>query len=207
MNKKITLGAASIALAAMPVAGVFAAQQTSTITDTLNARVLSACEFTRVGVAGSSSQVDTTAGEVAPAWDGPTTASPALTGKTYSATIRPSTDVELGTSTFTGYCNDAAGFSVTVATPNLSDGGSNTIAFSGTAPDGTTGEGWTLEKDKGESTAALITATGATFMGKNTPTDAANPVTATATYKVYTKSTTKSGTYSGDVVYTFTYND
>lgn len=201
MNKKITLGAASIALAAMPVAGVFAAQQTSTITDTLNAKVLSACEFTRTGVAGST-VVDTTVGEIAPSWDGPS----AGTGHTYSATIKPSTDVELGTSTFTGYCNDAAGFTVTVVTPSLVDG-TKSIAFAGATNPGA-GEGWTLTRALDGSAAALFAnATGDTFMNASAPTDAATAKTATATYTVYTSSTTKSGNYSGDVVYTFTYNE
>ena len=207
MKKTLTIGAASAALAVTPMLGAFATPQTDTIQDTLSAKITSACVFTRYGQAGAASQVDTTTGDAAPAWSGATTAGAAnTTTGIYSATFKPGNDVELGTSTFKGYCNDVGGFTVTVATPDLSTGGTNalTIPFAGTAPSATSGEGWTLTK----SDASLITATGDTFIdGTSGPTSSSTAITETATYKVYTKSDTKAGTYTGDVIYTFTYND
>ena len=205
MKKTLTIGAASVALAAMPIVGVFAGQQTSTITDTLSATITTACTFLRYGAAGAAGQTDVTAG---PTWDGTTTsaASDAAT-HTYSATLKPTADVELGTSYFTGYCNAADGFNVTVVTPDLSTGGTapKTIAFSGTAPNATSGQGWTLAKHDG--TLFTNTGTDTVFMSASTSTDASTPINESATYKVYTNSTTESGTYTGNVVYTFTYED
>ena len=220
MKKNIAIGAASLALAATPVVGVFATTQTSVVTDVLSATISSACTFLRYGAAGDAAQVDTTTGDVAPAWTGPTTAgtadndttaSPAVPPyHTYSATFKPGMDVELGTSTFTGYCNDAAGFTVTVVTPDLATATSpaKTLPFITTAPSTTTSEGWTLFKDKAGTPTQFTNQTGDTdFMKATGPTDSSNAVTETATYTVYTKTDTKSGTYTGNVVYTFTYDD
>ena len=210
MKKTIIAGVASVALAATPIVGAFATERTITATDNLSATIQTACSFLRYGAAGAT-QTDVTG----PSWDGPTSAGAADNDATgtgtnlhaYSASLKPGADATLGTSTFTGYCNDAAGFSVTVVTPDLSDGGSpaNTIEFSGTAINSTTGEGWTLTKSNGD----LFSNTGAdtVFMSASGPTDSADPVTETATYDIYTNSTTKSGTYTGAVVYTFTYED
>ena len=212
MNKKIIIGVASAALAVMPAVGAFAATtRTVTVTDTLSATISSACTFLRYGTAGAGTQTDVTTG---PSWSGPTTAGTAdndaaITSgdpyHTYSATLKPTADVELGTSSFIGYCNATGGFEVTVVTPNLATAASDTINFSTTAPNATTGQGWTLAKSGG----TLFTNAGSDtkFMSSNASTDASAPVTETATYKVYTNSTTKSGTYKGDVIYTFTYED
>ena len=206
MKKSLAIGAASVALAAMPIVSTFAGTQTSTIGDTLSATITTACTFLRYGTAGAPGQTDVTSG---PTWNGTTTAPTADSAThVYAATLNPTADVELGTSSFKAYCNASSGFKVTVSTPYLSTGGStpNTIPFSTTTPNATSGEGWTLKKHDG----SLFTNTGTdvNFMSANGPTDATvNPVSETATYTVYTKSDTKSGTYTSDVVYTFTYED
>ena len=204
MKKSLAIGVASAAIAAMPIVGVFAGTQTSTIGDTLSATITTACTFLRYGTAGAAGQTDVTVG---PNWDGTTTPATAdAATHVYSATLKPTADVELGTSNFKAYCNAPSGFNVTVATPDLSTGGTtpSIIPFANTTPNATTGEGWTLKK----SDNSLVNATGDVFMSAAGPTDATtNPVTETATYTVYTKSDTKSGTYTSDVVYTFTYED
>ncbi|MBR3324193.1 hypothetical protein IKG24_01475 [Candidatus Saccharibacteria bacterium] len=217
MKKTLTIGAASIALAAMPIVGVFAAQQTVTVTDTLQATITSACVFERYGESGAASQTDVTTG---PAWNGPTTAGTADNDDTanpavppyhkYSATLKPGADVELGTSHFSGYCNDENGFEVTVDTPALSNGATtpSTLPFLSTAPAAATSEGYTITKGNGGTPAQFTNQTGDTvFMSSNAPTDESTAVTETATYNVYTISTTKAGTYTGNVTYTFTYED
>lgn len=199
MKKSLIVGSASLALAAMPVVGVFATTQTETITDTLEVTIETACDFLRWGEAGNSASGITDG----PDWDGETnTPGNKVTG-TYSATILPGTDPVLGTSHFTAYCNAPGGYTVTVVTPGLSDGNSHTIAFSGTALNTTSGEGWTLTKGSG----GLVTATGAVFMQNANSTYETAPDTETATYQVYTTSATLSGTYTGNVVYSFTYDD
>ena len=207
MKKTLAVGAASVALAAMPIVGAFATSTSTTIVDSLSAKINSACVFTRTSAtAGAASQVSET-GEVAPAWTAGTG-----TAGTYSATFNPGKDIELGTSNFSGYCNDVAGFTVTVTTPALSTGGAspNTLPFLTATPSTSTSEGYAITKNKGvvspdpNPESQYISGN---FMSASAPTDSTSAVTATATYTVYTTSTTKSGTYTGDVTYTFTYDD
>lgn len=209
MKKTLIAGAASAVLAAMPVLGVFATSQTQSITDTLTVNLPTACTFVRYGVAGAASQTGVT---VDPTWtDGgdPATAGPSsdATANTstyiYAATLTAGNSVELGTSHFKAYCNAPDGFDVTVATPNLSDG-TNSINYSASTPAANTA-GWTLAL--GDASLYDSTAASAKFMTAATATISTSPVTETATYTVYTADNTPSGTYTGNVVYTFTYDD
>ena len=196
MKKAIIAGAASAVLAAMPMAGVFAAQATISITDKLSTTVNTACAFTRTGTAGEQSQTGVTSG---PSWTN--TTGTAL--GTYSVTLNPGANATLGTSSFTAYCNANGGYTVTVATPDMATTANDKIEFSGEALTAGEGEGWTLQKRDN----SYIAQTGATFMSNQNSTESSNPDTETATYKVYTLTTTEAGTYVGDVVYTFTYED
>ncbi len=204
MKKLVAAGAASLAFAAMPIVGAFAATSTPvTVTDTLEVKILTACTFGRWGVAGAAGQ--STNVTVDPVWTSTTGASadPGTTDAgTYSATVRPGATVELGTSHFKGYCNSPSGFDVTVTTPSLENAAHDTIAYSASTPSST--DGWTLKKG-----ANLFdnTASGAKFMHVTSATDASNPVEETATYTVYTTATTNAGVYTGNVVYSFTYDD
>lgn len=222
MKKSLAIGATSAVLAAMPIVGVFATSQTVTVTDTLQATISTACVFKRYGEAGASGQG--AAANVTPAWDGPVaaadpgdndddiTTNPKVYHK-YSATFMPGDDIELGTSHFTGYCNDEGGFTVTVATPALSNGAVSpatelTLPFLTASPSTSASEGYAIVKDATGTPAQFTNTSGDTvFMSSNTATDSSSAVTETATYTVYTLSTTKSGTYTGNVVYTFTYDD
>lgn len=209
MKKTLMAGAASVALAAMPVVGVFATQATQTVTDTLEVTISSACSFKRYGAEATGQTA-----EVAPNWDGPTTeptkdndadlAQGAAFHK-YTATLIPGQDVTLGTSSFIAYCNDAGGYVVSVSTPALTNASNDTINYSGSALSGDSAEGWTLKKD---GSIFDNTVSNALFIdGSSGPSAATTTVTATATYDVYTATTTKAGTYTGNVQYTFTYND
>ena len=201
MKKTVAAGVASLAFAALPVVGAFATAATPiTITDQLEVKILTACTFGRWGVEGATGQTNVSAG---PTWTGGATADPGntTTGK-YSATVTPGATVELGTSTFKGYCNSPTGFDVTVVTNNLvsTSNSSDTINYSATTPSGA--DGWTL---KLSDNSLFANTTGAKFMTESGPTSTA--VTETATYTVYTTATTNSGIYRGDVVYSFTYDD
>lgn len=203
MKKTIVAGAAGIALAVMPAVGAFATTQTVPITDTLSATITSACTFVRYGEAGAAGQ---TGVETSPAWSGATSGAADMATGTYSATFKPGSDVELGTSHFTGYCNDEHGFTVTVATPALSNGAAtpSTLPFLTSAPSATS-EGYVIFKDA--STQFTNTGSDTVFMSASGPTDSSSAVSADAIYTVYTNTNTKSGTYTGNVVYTFTYDD
>lgn len=199
MKKLVAAGAASLAFAAMPIVGAFAATSTPvTVTDTLEVKILTACTFGRWGAAGAAGQPNVSVG---PTWTGGATADPGdtVTG-TYSATITPGATVELGTSTFKGYCNSPSGFEVTVTTPSLENAAHDTIAYSASTPSST--DGWTLKKG---GNLFDNTVSGAKFMNETSAT--ATAVTETATYTVYTTATTNSGVYRGNVVYSFTYDD
>lgn len=210
MKKTLIAGAASLALAAMPVLGVFADTDPTgtTVTDNLEVTIQAACSFLRYGEAGAANQTDVTG----PAWSGPSTAATADNDRLYtardhkySATLLPGVDVELGTSHFIAYCNVPNGFTVTAATPNLATTGGDTINYSGTAV-ATGGEGWTITKSDNSLFNNATPGTTA-FMSAATSTEKTNPVTEDAKYNVYTSTTTEAGTYTGQVVYTFTYTD
>ncbi|MBR3248736.1 hypothetical protein IKF89_01765 [Candidatus Saccharibacteria bacterium] len=196
MKKSIIAGAgaAAFGLAVIPFAGVSASTQTITITDTIQPTVSTACEFTRTGEAYSTAQT----GVSNVAWSDATGTN---TG-TYSATITPGSLAILGTSEFTGYCNATNGFSVTVAAPNLTKG-EDTIQLS-TAQLSAGDEGYTVYRTTG--TAAYL-ANGGTLMSANAATTSTSAVTASVQYTVGTATTTEAGTYSGNVVYTFSYDD
>ena len=211
MKKTLIAGAASLALAAMPVLGVFATsdQSGTTVTDNLEVTIETACSFLRYGEKGTANQsADIT---VDPDWDGPTTSGLAdndstyqAADHTYSAAMLPGADVELGTSHFTAYCNVPSGFSVTVITPALTAAnGTDTIAYSGSA---SPSEGWTITK-KNDVLFNNANPGTTVFMSANGSTDASSAVEEDATYNVYTTSTTEAGVYKSEVVYTFTYTD
>ena len=189
----IAAGAASFAVAAMPVVGVFAADGTLTQTDTVIVTVDSACSL-----ATSGSSLD-----------------PA---STYTATIANGAaragDNPIAGSTFTVTCNDNAGWQIsavgagtgtTVAHMDASTGADDDIA-TGTTLDGTVSD-WAFK---------VSGANGATIQGSydgysEVPTTAAviakgttttTTATVTAAYGVGISPTQEAGTYTGKVAYT-----
>lgn len=114
MKKTLIAGAASLALAATPVFGVFATNPAA-LTDTLTVTVAVSCNFTR------------TTGE-----------------GTYSKTMTANElDLEFGSSTFTSKCNNGSGYSITPTFTDLTfSGATSPIAYNTTTP--TAGSGtWT----------------------------------------------------------------
>lgn len=173
MKKQIFAGAAaSLALAAMPVAGVFATSITPVeVTDTLTLNIDVACTLVRTG--GSSSL----------------TAAPKI-GEV--ATI--------GTSTFTVDCNNASGYKVS-ATFGTFGSGTSAINYSATIPtaeDNTTAGTWTAIV--GSNTTG-IAATNGTLMTANAPTADSNAQSATVTYKVRINDNQAAGAYTTTAVY------
>ena len=104
MKKAIVAGAASVALAAMPIVGVFAADP-EPVVDTITVTVDETCTLTR------------------------TTGNGNYTATLNAGTVNPS----VGSATFTAVCNNATGFNIT-ATPTALTGAGEAINYSATTP-------------------------------------------------------------------------
>lgn len=209
----IAAGAASIALAALPMAGVFAAAEA--VTDNLTATVNSTCSLTRTG-AGA------TTGDNKGAW---TSGS-----ETYTISLDAGSTGNMGTSTFTIVCNDQEnGHYLTVATTGLSAGNDQSEAAQGAAINysnkavSNTASSWNIsvEAVSGTGTAQMPTFNSGAVDGgilqmtsgsvdlygsaasKNTT--MLNGAKFTATYNIGVKTEQPSGTYKGTAVYTLTH--
>ena len=181
MKKSIIVtGAASLAVAAMPVVGVFA--DTTTVTDTVQVTINSACTIT-------SSQA----------------------ANTYSGTMtNGQLKSDFGSTTMTINCNDAAGWHVTAvgsgadATDKtaMNATSTGTDIATGTAQSGDTSN-WAMKVTgtgaTGFTTFAAVPSS-ATNVATGSGTVAAG--TLTTTYQVFISATQQADTYTGQVTYT-----
>lgn len=124
MKKALIAGTVSLAVAAMPVVGVFAADTniTDNTTDTLRVEIASSCTFTSKhagGNVGTGVGESTTAGTWVAGVDGNTAAD------TLSATMLNGTKIDdFGSTSFTVICNNAKGWRVTNTMGSLAGGNS-----------------------------------------------------------------------------------
>ena len=119
MKKTIIAGAASVALAAMPVVGVFAADPAA-VTDTLQITVNESCSFDRVdGGSGATIQKTMTASGV---------------------------DDNFGSNSFKAQCNNAKGYTVTGSFTSITATGATAITYGTTTPDASHLGIWTAYK-------------------------------------------------------------
>ena len=142
--KKLAIVGASLAFAALPVVGVFAADPAA-ITDNITITVDETCTFERTTGNGN-----------------------------YTATMQVNgLNNSVGTSTFTAICNNASGFSVS-ATPTSLSGTGEAITYSATAPpagSGTwTATKTTVAGNIAASDGVLMTANGPTAAAGQTET-------------------------------------
>ena len=217
----IAASAASVALAAMPVVGTFAAQ-TKTVTDNILAEIESTCSLTRTGVSGTNGTWHPTVTED-------------FAAETYSVSMAAGTTANLGTSTFTIVCNDQTdghylsvrATGLTAATGDSDPAKAAPIAYGNSAV-GTDASTWniTVAKVAGSGTktmpdwgAAVDSQTGivsitqtsnvgtADLYGSSSATNKSmlNGAQFTATYNIGTKVEQPVGTYSGDATYTLTH--
>ncbi len=192
----IAAGAASVALAAMPIIGAFAADGTLTQTDTVIVTVESACSLATSG----------------------STLNPA---STYTATIaNGGHDTDIAGSTFTITCNDTGGWDLNAigagtATGDITKMDASTNVDADDIATGVTLDGsvsnWAFKVAKGGTDAGNITITSgytdfsavpANSTKIATGTSTAGNSTITATYGVGISSTQSAGTYTGKVQYT-----
>lgn len=207
----IATGVASLAVAAMPVVGVFAAgTDTRTVTDTLNVTVNDTCTMSNTYVAGSEGNAWGTK-----ATD--TTGTYYADSNTWTLTIDNNATATSPAHTIAITCNKTNGWTLKAQnaaslSTNDSRNPQDTIAYNTSAAQGV--EGYYVNvTDAVDGTISTDNVTGGKMNDLNA---AANTIfskgssTATASvkvsYTVGTSTTTEAGTYTGDVVYTLAPN-
>lgn len=194
MKKALIAGAASVALAAMPVVGVFATDITK-VTDTLTVTIDPICSFNAQQGVDSQNAAYATNG--------------------YSATMTANDfDDSFGETTLTVTCNNAKGYTVSSTMNNLvgpakASSGNETITYSTddltAAGEGKYSAGYSKTINGGQATTGQVPATG-TLMTSSVMTPAGGD-TAVITYKVSTTNNQAAGSYTGTAVYTLTANN
>ena len=149
--KKLAIAGASLALAAMPVVGVFA-DDVLNIKDTLQVTVSSSCTLSDVTPAAASTS----------------------TGNAYTGSGAPNELVELsatgGATTFTVKCNANNGYTITPTFSSLTNGtAAHDIAYGSNAAAGS--KTWTAYYSLNSGTATAFTASGTAIEGTSTMTD------------------------------------
>lgn len=173
--KKLAIVASSVALAAMPVVGVFAVD-TLSVKDKLTLTVSSSCTYDAITPEAATSSE----------------------GNPYTASAAPNQMVNFGATSsatsLTVKCNDADGYTITPTFTGLT--GPTTIAYDGSA-DPTAGSGsWAAYYSKNSGAATIFAASGTAVDGTTTMTD-----TYTFSYKVGTGVDQAAGTYNGTATY------
>ena len=193
--KKLVITGASLALAAMPVVGVFAADGNLTTTDTVQVTIDSACSLTATGAG------------------------------TYSTTLTNGTaSSDLGSTSINIKCNDAGGWMVNAIGANTSttagatatdmapDAAGKTPIATGTTLDGSVSN-WAMKLTAGTGAYAptivegyddyhAVPGAANTKVASGATTDQTTGSTFTTNYKVAVSPTQQQGTYTGKVTYT-----
>ena len=185
MKKALIAGAASVALAAMPMAGVFAAD--ITLTDTLNVTVNEVCTMTQSGVATS-----------------PAT----YASNTYAKTMTSGETATLGTTSLLVKCNNPSGYKIKGTFANLagqkssenSTTNGDSIEYAATLAAGK----WTAYL--GSSETGITSAEATNIASTNASGDTETGVTYSITYKVQTTDSQTAGFYTGTATYELTKN-
>lgn len=194
MKKALIAGTVSLAVAAMPVVGVFAADVT-TQTDKLSVTIGATCTFKNVGTEGAPAYVTHANGTSGiGTWSSDTLAGAMTNGS--------NTD-NFGTTTFAVVCNNTTGWKVTNTTADLVSG-TNKISPNAGHSATVSGYSWTVSQADGTG---LTIPNGKQGAGtevarlEDATTDAAGK-SFTVTYGVGVSQSQAAGTYTGDVVYT-----
>ena len=185
--KKLAIVASSVALAAMPVVGVFAADDTG-VTDTIQVTVSPSCTFSQGGDDATYS----------------------ATGTNTSGVVQPKNN-NTNVHTFTVFCNNNTGYKVSATATALNQSPAITanFAYAATLPStGTTGA-WHAEiatEDTGLTATQLPASGAATDIITKAGASDADGEDFTATYTAYIGTATPAGTYSGTIAYTLAAN-
>lgn len=210
----IAAGAASVALAAIPIMGAFATVDYvgTPMTDTLQMTISDACTLSRATTAH-------TVGSTAPsgaAWttgsgtgdytslDGTTNGGANALHDTFAASVVAGVDYAgIATSSFAVTCNQASGFKVSVTTTPFYTTGATPTATSwvyNASGKAASGSSWSLSSSAKPSTAIASGSAVWDAAADATP-GAATTGSFTITYDVYPASNQESGTFAADAVY------
>lgn len=200
MKKTLIAGAASVALAALPMAGVFATDPISvetgqSLTDSFTVTIQHSCTMSRKSGAAHG----------AGTWNPSGTDSDTLALGSITSGARYS----MGSSTFNVKCNGTNGYTVTAVVDNF-DGPravDNINAINTAIPEQPTTSAWTAVSTYAPTAGnpAYVTATtgGDTVMARNAATANAGD-DFTMTYTLGLKDGQASGTYNASITYTLT---
>lgn len=228
----IAASASAVALAAMPVLGVFAEGETTgvttginTYTDTIQTTVSAACSFARTGSTATSKHPLGTWTSTNETYEADTT-NPKIQYHDVLSTVNMtpgSAEATLGSSQFTVICNNYGGYQVTFTAEDLTlTDTSKTQTYSwnytGTGTAASDGNSYWYATSNGTNAAYTRNGTGgATVTGgtaiKVQPSDmkpsgssAATPAAGTdftVTYNAKAEAKQDTGNYDADIVYTF----
>ena len=182
--KKLAIAASSVALAAMPVVGVFAEPQA---TDTIEVTVNSSCTFT----SGAGTATYSAAGS-------------------NGASVSPSVGGGSNEHSFTVFCNNNSGYKVSATASALSKTGvTDNFAYAASLPSGTAGA-WNAAISQaagGSLTIEQLPSGGAaTDIVSLSEASGASGETFKAAYTAYIGTETPAGTYTGTIGYTLAPN-
>ena len=179
--KKIAIAGASVALAALPMAGVFAATGTQ-VTDTVEVTINSACTITSTNAAN-----------------------------TYSATMtNGQLKSDFGSTEMTVNCNDAAGWHITAVGSGADASDKTAMNATGSGTDIATGvatsgaaSNWAMKvTGTGATGFTSFAAVPSSATNVATGSGAVSSGTLTTTYQVFISATQQADTYTGQVTYT-----
>ncbi len=184
MKKIATMLGGSLAIATLPVAGVFAATGT-TVIDTVEVTINSSCLITATNMTNS-----------------------------YSATMTNSQlKSDIGGTSMSVSCNDAAGWEIHAVGSNgtgsdknkMLPTGSDTAIAAGTATSGATSN-WAFKVTGTDANGATtFTAVPSTALKVAKKTASTSSSTLTATYQVWISATQQADTYTGKITYTLSH--
>lgn len=184
--KKLAIAGASLALAAMPVVGVFAADDRA-VTDTISVQVAASCTFSQGGDDATYSYAN---------------------GTNASGVVNPVNNSS-NVHTFTVFCNQNSGYTVAAEASALSATGiTDVFAYKATLPSTGADGAWnaTIAADAGNTNALTVAQLADNGASKTVVTgsqaSAAAGETFTATYTAYIGTETPAGTYTGTIGYT-----
>lgn len=176
----IAAGAASVALAAMPIVGVFATDANQQATDTIQVTVDASCTFS----AGSG------------------TATYTASGTNTSGQVSPSLSSS-NVHNFTVFCNDNDGYAVTaVATALTQSDVTDDFDYAATLPSSGTDGAWHAQIAGTALKNQLPDGGASTTIIERTEASGASGESFTATYTAWIGTETPAGTYQGTIGYT-----
>ncbi len=197
-----TTSLVALGLAALPVAGVFAASSGGPFTDTLSVTISNACTFARGSTAHAKGTTGGTSATDTGTWSDDTLSGTIAAGTAWS---------DFGTSNFNVVCNNAEGWKVTASSTTSFElvGGTTTSEKIGLGTVGDDTAAWSYTPSTSDSDVTAGTANGAKastpdyVVAQSTKTTTASGRDFSVKYGVSVNHTLSDQSYTGTITYTF----